>query len=130
MTDRNDMTLNEGAFLYVLFTFQFLCVAIGFPLLLYTSCASGEKRANISRTRFLAKLMFLTFVLKWLVDTHELVLEQVNVESHETFDPYRLLHITADNSFNTKEIRDAYKRLARKYHPDAVNSEKVSEEKA
>ena len=46
------------------------------------------------------------------------------------FDPYKLLHIANDGSFNTKEIKNAYKRLAKKYHPDAVNTEVISEDKA
>lgn len=40
------------------------------------------------------------------------------------------MHIPNDGTFNTKEINAAYRRLAKKYHPDAVNPEKVPVEKA
>lgn len=46
------------------------------------------------------------------------------------FDPYKLLHIENDMSFGTKEIRDAYYKLAKKYHPDKVDFTKVPEDKA
>jgi len=45
------------------------------------------------------------------------------------FDPYRLLQIEDDGSFGTKEIKNAYKRLAKKYHPDA-NRDVIDEDKA
>ena len=48
----------------------------------------------------------------------------------QTFDPYKLLHIENDNSFDTKEIKSAYYRLAKKYHPDKVDTTKVPIDKA
>ena len=46
------------------------------------------------------------------------------------FDPYKLLHIDSDAGFNTQEIRDAYRRLQKKYHPDKVDLTKIPEDKA
>jgi|688.fasta_scaffold302521_2 preprotein translocase subunit Sec63 len=46
------------------------------------------------------------------------------------FDPYKLLHIDNDSSFGTASIREAYHRLAKKYHPDKVDLSKIPEEKA
>ena len=50
---------------------------------------------------------------KWLVDTYALVDEQAKSDSKTMFDPYRILKITNDGSFNTKEIKKAYKDLAK-----------------
>lgn len=35
-----------------------------------------------------------------------------------------MLHIQDDGSFNTPEIKDAYRRLSKKYHPDKVDWKK------
>ena len=69
------------------------------------------------------KLLVICFVAKWLTDTHELVMLEAEKASDEEFNPYKLLHIENDGSFDTKEIRTAYKTLAKKYHPDAVNTD-------
>ena len=106
----NTQTLgsNDGAFLYVLFTFQFLTVAIGFPLLLF-QVSSKEKRVDANRLNLFIKLLVLCFVAKWLTDTYELVMLEAEKTSDEEFNPYRLLGIENDGSFNTKEIKSAYK---------------------
>ena len=120
--------LDEGAFLYVIFTFQVCALAMGVPVLL-SSCLSAEKRASLSKVSWLIKLTVLGFVGKWTVETYDLVSEQASRDSSELFDPYQLLQIPNDGSFNTKEIKNAYKRLAKKYHPD-VATDVVDEEKA
>lgn len=75
-------------------------------------------------------MILLCFGTMWLMGTYELVQEQVTVDQTGIFDPYKLLHITNDGSFNTREIKQAYKTLAKKFHPDAVNLDKVPFEKA
>lgn len=123
------MKSNDGAFLYVLFTFQFLTVLIGVPLLIY-SVATKEKRASVHKPTLLIKLLILCFVAKWLTDTHELVMLEAQRASEDAFDPYRVLQLENDGSFDTREIKQAYKTLAKKYHPDSVNTDIVSMDKA
>lgn len=120
--------LNDDAFLYVVFTFQLCAVGAGIPILL-NELRTSESRRVLNKTSWLLKLLVLCFVGKWLWETYDLVEKQASSDSSDLFDPYRLLHIPNDGSFNTKEIKAAYKKLARKYHPDSVTLDYVSEEK-
>ena len=122
------MSSNDGAFLYVLFTFQFLAVLIGFPMLVF-QVSSKEKRADANKLSWFIKLLVLCFVAKWLTDTYELVMLEAEKTRDEEFNPYRLLGIENDGSFNSKEIRTAYKNLAKKYHPDSSKIDAVSDVK-
>ena len=70
------------------------------------------------------------FIGKWMFDTYGLVQEQLAEGDMSGFDPYKLLHLENDSSFGTPEIRNAYYRLAKKYHPDKVDFSRVPEEKA
>ena len=66
------------------------------------------------------------YCFKWMLDTYELVDRQINKENTgKVFDPYKLLHIENDSSFKTDKIEQAFDRLARKYHPDNVDKNKV-----
>jgi preprotein translocase subunit Sec63 len=50
---------------------------------------------------------------------------QADAEFNAEWNPYKLLKLEDDGSFNTKQIKDAYKRLSLKYHPDKVNMAKL-----
>ena len=91
---------------------------------------------RLSYGKWMLKWTILTFVGKWMLDTYELVetqihkSEQAKILDNKGFDPYKLLHIPADGSFQTDAIYASYDRLAEKYHPSRVNKEKVPYVKA
>lgn len=60
---------------------------------------------------------------KWTASVYDLVLQEQDFNSE--WNPYSVLHIEDDGSFRTKEIRESYKKLSLKYHPDKVNWDKV-----
>lgn len=98
------------------------------PLLL-RDFFNGEKRKN-NRLSLLIRLLYVVFVGKWMFDTYGLVQQQLTEGDMSGFDPYKLLHIENDMSFGTSEIKQAYYKLAKKYHPDKVDFTKVPEDKA
>ena len=70
--------------------------------------------------------MIVMYCFKWMLDTYELVDRQINTENTgKVFDPYKLLHIENDQSFNTEKIEQAFDRLSYKYHPQNVDKNKV-----
>lgn len=122
------MKYNDTAFLYVIFTFQAISLLFVTPYLL-RDLLNREKRQH-NKLSLLIRLLFVGFVGKWMFDTYELVQQQINEGDMTGFDPYKLLHIENDSSFGTKEIREAYHRLAKKYHPDKIDFSKIPEDKA
>ena len=69
------------------------------------------------------KFFVFGLLIKWPFDTVDIV--QNDIEFNSEWNPYTTLKIPDDGSFDTKEIRNAYKRLAIKYHPDKVNMKKL-----
>ena len=114
-------------YLYVIFTFQALFL-FGLGISTLRQCCNKNERHKAPKTGAL-KVLVCAFLFKWMKDTYDLV-ENSNSEDLEGFDPYKLLHIDADNSFNTPEIKAAYRRLSVKYHPDKVDYSKVDKERA
>lgn len=79
------------------------------------------------------KMVLLFVMTKWMIESYDIVeiqIQQDNDANFKAFDPYRLLHIDKDGSFNTTAIHLAYDKLAYKYHPKKVNPEKVPMDKA
>jgi len=50
---------------------------------------------------------------------------QAEADFNAEWNPYKVLKIEDDGSFNTRQIQNAYHRLAVKYHPDKVNKAKL-----
>jgi preprotein translocase subunit Sec63 len=119
---------NDSAFLYVLFTFQAIVVIAMVPFLL-RDARDPDKRQH-RKFNLLIRALIVGFFCKWMWDTYEIVQTQISEGDMTTFDPYKLLHLDNDHSFGTEQIRQAYHRLAKKYHPDKVDFSKVPEEKA
>ena len=74
------------------------------------------------------KWMFVSYVGKWMIDTYDLVEIQYSNEglnNNSAFDPYKLLKLEDDGSFDTDAINTSFHRLQKKYHPKNVNSDKV-----
>lgn len=89
--------------------------------------ASAERRASANPKHTLINLIVILFMTKWIVDVYDLTQEDVANNMNSNFDPYRLLHMKNDASFDTKAVKQAYRRLSVKYHPDKVDKTKISE---
>ena len=98
---------SDSAYLYLLFIFQIITM-IGAFVWFCITCCNKERRA--SQGKHIIWMLILAGVLgKWCTYTIELV--QDDIENAE-WNPYVLLHVPDDGSFNTKEIRAAYRQLA------------------
>jgi translocation protein SEC63 len=91
-------------------------------------CCNKRERHNHPKKGAL-KILVLAFFGKWIKDTYVLVEESQNSDL-EGFDPYKLLHLENDATFDTPAIKNAYRRLSVKYHPDKVDYSKVDKDKA
>ena len=112
---------NDSAFLYLLFTAQVI-TSLYFACWFLTTICNRERRTHQGK-HLIWKFFLAILLLKWTFDTIDLV--QADVEFNSEWNPYKLLKLEDDGSFNTKQIKDAYKRLSLKYHPDKVNMEKL-----
>ena len=124
---------NDGHILYAIFALQCCCVLLGFPLILF-ACSSTEKRLKLKYGQWVFKWVVVCFVGKWMLETYDLVEKQMGKDNKEggevnEFNPYKLLHIKDDGSFNTTLIHTEYQRLRAKYNPAAV-SDKIPKDKA
>ena len=127
------MMQNDEILLYGIFAIQCCVVFIGFPLLMH-SCCNEKKRVNLGYGGWFIKFVIVCLFTKWLIETYDIVEKHNNKKEEkgnkQVFDPYKLLHIANDGSFDTEEITFAFNRLAEKYHPSKVNADKVPYNKA
>ena len=70
------------------------------------------------------KFTILSYIGKWMADTYDVVEIQMQEDAsgQAAFDPYKLLHLKNDGSFNTTLHYHEFERLANKYHPDVVRA--------
>jgi len=69
----------------------------------------------------MGKIVTIVFLGIWIWRVYDLTQQDVKDNITANFDPYRLLHINNDASFDTKAVKQAYRRLSVKYHPDKVD---------
>ena len=119
----------DNAYLYLLFTAQVFIIAGVLMNFLYT-VTNAERSAMANPKHKLFKVLFIAFMAKWTFDVYNLTQEDVKNNVGTNFDPYRLLHIENDASFDTADVKKAYRRLSVKYHPDKVDNTKISVEAA
>ena len=112
---------NDQAALYLLFTFQAIFLLYGTGHLLLTMLT--QRRAHQSTKGLIVKAVMIGLLARWAVLTVDVIKQDQSFTSE--WNPYSLLHIEDDSSFDTKEIRDAYRKLSKKYHPDKVNWDKL-----
>ena len=123
-----NISWNDTKLLYGIFCCQCLILLVCVPLLLM-QCTSVQRRQGINKGYWFLKMKLLGLLLKWSVDTWDLIDTQL-LSTTTNFDPYKILQIDNDGSFNTKEIKTAYTILAEKYRPDKVDTTKMSIDKA
>jgi len=105
---------SENAYLYLLFTFQFFAM-VGL-LINFISTRNISQGGNK-----MGKIVTIVFLGIWIWRVYDLTQQDVKDNITANFDPYRLLHINNDASFDTKAVKQAYRRLSVKYHPDKVD---------
>lgn len=76
-----------------------------------------------TKGRFWMKVAFAYVIGYWAYHTSDFIIKDQDLA--EEWNPYRVLKLEDDGQFNSKEIREAYKRLSKKWHPDKVNWEKL-----
>lgn len=55
----------------------------------------------------------------WAWKTVDII--QSDAEFASEWDPYKVLHLEDNGEFDSKAIRESYRRLSKKWHPDKVN---------
>ena len=110
----------DQAFLYLLFTLQCLAALYLFTRLLLELCRCAKRSTKKS---FFIRLGVAGLLAYWAWLTCDYI--QKDQSLAEDWDPYRVLKLEDDGQFNSKEVRDAYKRLSKKWHPDKVNWDKL-----
>ena len=115
----------DAAFLYVLFTFQFFVTVFGIYMFFRKLCGSPEykKEKKVTAPKLCIQVFLIALNLFWMNHTYKLI--QLDQEmKDQKWDPYTALELEIPtlpkSGFGTPEVKQAFKRLAKKYHPDKV----------
>ena len=85
-------------------------------------CFAKKRDTNGPSTKSLVIKSVILFLLGiWFYQVISLI--QEDTESATEFDPYRILGIPTSTGFNSAEVKKAYRRLAKQYHPDKIKEE-------
>jgi len=78
-----------------------------------------SRRKQATRKSVLFKLLWTALLTYWAYLTVEILKKDADFDSE--WDPYKVLKLEDNGTFNSKEVREAYRRLSQKWHPDKVN---------
>lgn len=70
-------------------------------------------------------MLLFALLARWCYLTVD-VISTSDSSLNSEWNPYKVLHLDDDGSFDTREIRESYRTLSRKYHPDKVDWNKLA----
>lgn len=82
-----------------------------------------KKEKKVTALKLCIQLFLIALNCFWMCHTYNLI--QLDKELHAAnWDPYQVLNVTSPkmmgDGFNSPQVKKAYKKLAREWHPDKI----------